>query len=345
MSTVPPDELLPSPAELSGELTISALVAEEIRRHRSAIADVLAGRDGRALVVVGPCSIHDPAAALDYACRLAEAARSMSDQLLIVLRAYLEKPRTAVGWKGLLHDPGLDGSEDIAGGLRTGREFLIAAAASGLPLAGEFVEPMLAPYVSDVLSYGAIGARTVAGQSHRELGSSASMPIGFKNGLDGDLSMATAAVLCASRPQRHPAVGDHGAVVVRNAPGNASAHLVLRGARGGPNYDTASVGEAVRQLRAVGCVERVLIDASHGNSGKDHRRQPGVVVDVAGRIARGERAIAGIMLESFLVEGRHDHPAPYGVSVTDACLDLTDTIAVLESLADAVRMSRPVLHW
>ncbi|WP_181776420.1 3-deoxy-7-phosphoheptulonate synthase [Amycolatopsis pittospori] len=343
MTTIPDYELLPSPAELAVEHPVPVRLATEIQDHRSAITDVLNGRDGRVLAVVGPCSVHDPAAVLEYAGRLAESTRPMKDHLLVVLRAYLEKPRTAVGWKGLIHDPWLDGSEDIAGGLRAGRGFLIAAAESGLPLAGEFVEPMLAPHLSDLLSYGAIGARTVSSQSHRELASALPMPIGIKNGLDGDLTVATAAIHCARTAQRHPAVNEHGALVVRKSPGNPSAHLILRGTAAGTNYDSENVDAAIEGLRATNSLDRVVVDASHGNSRKDHRRQPGVVADIASRIACGERGIAGVMLESFLEAGREDHPAPYGVSITDSCLDLNSTVSVLESLADAVRVGRSVV--
>ncbi|WP_410666288.1 3-deoxy-7-phosphoheptulonate synthase [Amycolatopsis sp. lyj-84] len=343
MTTIPDYELLPSPAELTAEHPVPSQVIDEIREHRSEITDVLNGRDGRVLAVVGPCSVHDPVAVLDYAERLAKAAEPMKDHLLVVLRAYLEKPRTGVGWKGLLHDPWLDGSEDIAGGLRTGRRFLTMAAESGLPLAGEFVEPMLAPYVSDLLSYGAIGARTVSSQSHRELASQLPMPIGIKNGLDGDLSVATAAIHCARTAQRHPAVNEHGALVVRSSPGNPAAHLILRGTAAGANYDPENVDAAIEGLRATKSLDRVVVDASHGNSRKDHRRQGGVVADIARRIACGERGIAGIMMESFLEAGRQDHPAPYGVSITDACLDLGSTVSVLESLADSVRLGRSVV--
>jgi 3-deoxy-7-phosphoheptulonate synthase len=342
VTTVPDHELLPSPAELAAEHPVPARLTDEIREHRSAIVDVLNGRDGRVLAVVGPCSVHDPVAVLDYAVRLAASTEPLKDHLLVVLRAYLEKPRTAVGWKGLLHDPWLDGSEDIAGGLRIGRRFLLMAAETGLPLAGEFVEPMLAPYLSDLLSYGAIGARTVASQPHRELASRLPMPIGIKNGLDGDLSVAAAAIHCAGTAQRHPAVNEHGALVVRSSPGNPAAHLILRGTAAGTNYDSASVDAAIGGLRATKSLDRVVVDASHGNSRKDHRRQGGVVADIAGRIACGERGIAGIMMESFLEGGRQDHPAPYGVSITDACLDLSSTISVLESLADAVRLGRSI---
>lgn len=342
LSLAPLETLAPLPTSgaLRAELPLPPGAASEIRAHRAAVRRVLDGADDRLLAIVGPCSIHDPIAGLDYANRLAAAAVPYAGDLLLVMRAYLEKPRSVVGWKGLVHDPALDGSGDVAAGLRIGRRFLIDAMGTGLPLAGEFVDPLIAPYLADVVTYGAIGARTVASQPHRQLASWLPMPVGCKNAVDGDLGAAVDAVRAAAVPHVFPGIDAGGSPVVLRGAGNPDAHLVLRGGASGANYDAASVGAALLRLRVAGLPERLVIDASHGNSGKDHRRQPQVVADIGRQVAGGQAGIAGVMVESFLHEGRQDTPARYGVSVTDACLGLTDTVAVLDTLAASVRGRR-----
>ncbi|HCT77758.1 MAG TPA: 3-deoxy-7-phosphoheptulonate synthase [Micromonosporaceae bacterium] len=333
---------LPTPAKLAANLPLPPHLEQEIRAHRRSIRSVLNGVDDRLIVIAGPCSVHDPVAALDYAAGLSTLARSLSDDLLIVMRAYLEKPRTVAGWRGLVPDPHLDDSGDLAAGLHIGRRFLLDAAATGLPLAAEFVEPMIAPYLADVVSWGCIGARTVASQPHRQLASWLPMPVGFKNTIDGDIGPAVDAVVAAAGVQMFPGLGIDGEPVVMRGPGNHDGHVVLRGGATGPNHDAAAVKATLTLLSHTGLAERVVVDASHGNSGKDHRRQPGVVAELAAQIAGGQRGIRGVMLESFLRAGRQElTPAlSYGISVTDACVDFATTDELLHVLADAVRARR-----
>lgn len=330
---------LPSPAELALLFPLSADDTERIARHRRTVGDVLDRRDGRLMVVVGPCSVHDTAGALEYADRLAGAARRFEDDLVVVLRAYLEKPRTVTGWTGLLNSPEYDGTGDLDAGLRLGRSLLTDAVATGLPLAYEFVDPALAPYVADTVSWGAIGARTVASQPHRHLASWLPMPVGMKNCVSGRLDTAVAAVQAAAHSHTLPAVSYDGRLTTLRSTGNRSAHLVLRGGPV-PNYDRAGVTAARAALAAAGLPERVVVDASHGNSGKDHNRQPGVVADLAAQIADGDRSLAGVMIESYLADGRQDpgggRPRP-DLSVTDACVGWTRTVPLLETLAQAAR--------
>ncbi|NUT51741.1 MAG: 3-deoxy-7-phosphoheptulonate synthase, partial [Saccharothrix sp.] len=302
---------LPTSGETRAAAPLSEALAAEVAAHRDAVRRVLDGADDRLLVVVGPCSVHDPVAALDYAHRLAAAAAPLAGELLVVLRAYLEKPRSVVGWKGLVHDPALDGDGDLATGLRVGRRFLLDAAGAGLPLAAEFVDPMVAPYLADVIGYGAIGARTVASQPHRQLASWLPMPVGCKNGVDGDVGVAVDAIRAAGVRHLFPGVADDGTPVVQRGAGNRHAHLVLRGGASGTNYDADSVAAALARLRAADLPARVVVDASHGNSGKDHRRQPHVVADLARQVAGGQRGLVGVMVESFLHEGRQDVAEAY----------------------------------
>ncbi|AXX30107.1 3-deoxy-7-phosphoheptulonate synthase [Actinosynnema pretiosum subsp. pretiosum] len=328
----------PAPSDL-----IAALPAPDpVPGHRAAIADVLAGRDPRLLAVVGPCSVHDTGAALEYAELLAGTAARVADDVLVVLRGYLEKPRTVSGWTGLLPDPGMDGGGDVARGVRVGREFLVAAARV-LPVAYEFVDPMLAPYVADVVSWGAVGARTVASQPHRHLASALGMPVGMKNCVSGALDTAVAAVRAAGLSHVFPGVGVDGRLSVLRGSGNPDAHLVLRGGIS-PNYDATSVATALEALRVAGLPERVVVDASHGNSGKDHNRQPAVVADLAGQVAGGNRALVGVMLESYLADGAQalapGRAVRRDLSVTDACLSWPRTAALLEELAVAARRRR-----
>lgn len=330
-------DTLPTPAEL-----LAAHPAPDVTRHRETVAAVLDRRDPRLLVVVGPCSVHDPAAALGYAHLLADAAARFADDLVVVLRAYLEKPRTVAGWTGFLPDPTLDGKGHLAEGLRQGRAFLLDAAATGLPLAYEFVDPVLAPYVADVVSWAAIGARTVASQPHRHLASWLPMPVGMKNCVSGRLDPAVDAIRAAALSHPFAGVGADGRMTTVRSLGNPDAHLVLRGGRE-PNYDARSVAAALDVLTGAGLPRRVVVDASHGNSGKDHDRQPLVVEDLAARIAAGDRAIAGVMIESYLADGRQDpdaRPPRPDLSRTDACLGWTRTVPLLDLLARSARRGK-----
>lgn len=333
---------LPTPAELAGRFPGDERLRSRVSAHRRAVRQIIEGTDDRLLVVVGPCSVHDPDAALHYAHELAGVAAEHDRDLLVVMRAYLEKPRTSVGWKGLLHDPHLDGQGDLAAGLAVGREFLVRAAASGLPLAYEFVDPFLAPYVLDLVSWGALGARTVASQPHRQLVSALPMPVGMKNAVTGDVEVAIAAVRAARAPHTFPGIASNGAPSAVVGVGNSACHVVLRGGAR-PNFDAGSVGVTLEQLSAAGLDTGVVVDASHGNSGKDHRRQPGVIEDLATQVAAGNRGLRGVMIESFLGAGSQDiaaKPLRYGVSVTDGCLDWPTTADGLAVLADAARGRR-----
>lgn len=336
---MPDQDTLPSPAEVA---TSGGVVPEEIARHRETVANVLARRDSRLLVVVGPCSVHDPAGGLEYAHRLADVAARFADDLVVVLRAYLEKPRTISGWTGLIPDPTLDGKGDLASGLRIGRRFLVDAAATGLPLAYEFVDPMLAPYIADTVSWGAIGARTVASQPHRQLASWLPMPVGMKNCVSGRLDTAVAAVRAAGLSHVFPGAAADGRLRILRSAGNPDAHVVLRGGPK-PNHHAHAVADALDALTAGGLPHRLVVDASHGNSGKDHNRQPVVVADLADQISAGNDALAGVMIESYLADGRQDvglvPPRP-DLSITDACLGWDRTVPLLESLACANAVRR-----
>jgi 3-deoxy-7-phosphoheptulonate synthase len=337
-------QALPTVAALHADVPLGARLGAEIAGHRAEIRRVLDRNDDRLLVIVGPCSIHDPVAGLEYAARLAEEADRHRSDLVVVLRAYLEKPRSVVGWKGLVHEPDLDGRGDLVRGLRLGRRFLLDAAATGLPLATEFVEPLVAPYLADVISWGAIGARTVGSQPHRQLAAGLPTAVGCKNGVDGDVGVAVDAVRAARGPHLFPGMGVAGAPAVLRAAGNPWAHVVLRGGTSGPNADPDSVAAALARLAAAGLPERIVVDASHGNSGKDHRRQPTVLAGLAAQVAAGQRGLVGVMAESFLVAGRQDRPERYGVSVTDACVGWAETVAALDLLAAAVRARREGEH-
>ncbi len=331
-------DTLPSPADIA----TNGVVAEEIARHRETVANVLARRDSRLLVVVGPCSVHHPGGALEYAHRLAEVSRRFADDLVVVLRAYLEKPRTIAGWTGLVPDPTLDGKGDLASGVRIGRQFLVDAAATGLPLAYEFVDPFLAPYFADTISWGAIGARTVASQPHRHLASWLPMPVGMKNCVSGRLDTAVSAIQAAGLAHVFPGAAPDGRPRILRSTGNPDAHLVLRGGPK-PNHHAHAVADALDALTTVGLPHRLVVDASHGNSGKDHNRQPLVVADLADQISAGNDALAGVMIESYLADGRQDvgavPPRP-DLSITDACLGWDRTVPLLESLACANAVRR-----
>jgi 3-deoxy-7-phosphoheptulonate synthase len=337
-------EPLVPPAEMLGELPLGPERAKAVVHGRERVAAVLEGADDRLLVVVGPCSVHDVDAALDYARRLGEKARAVSDDLLVAMRVYFEKPRTTTGWKGLINDPHLDNSGDVNTGLRMARALLLEVVGLGLPAGCEFLDPITPQYIADAVSYGAIGARTTESQIHRQLGSGLSMPIGFKNRTDGNVQVAVDAVRAAAVPHAFAGVDDSGTPAILYTTGNPDGHVILRGGKGAPNYGAAEVERALAKLRAAGLGERLVIDASHDNSGKDPERQPLAIADVAGQVAGGSRAIVGVMLESFLVAGRQDLGAggglAYGQSITDACMDWDQTAAVVDELQAAVRARR-----
>jgi 3-deoxy-7-phosphoheptulonate synthase len=335
--------LLP-PAILVEELPLGDRGSETVSRGREAVSAILNGRDDRLVIVVGPCSIHDPVAAIDYARRLRRLADEHARELCIVMRVYFEKPRTTVGWKGLINDPRLDGTFAINEGLRLARRLLVDLADLGLPAGCEFLDPISPQFTADTVSWGAIGARTTESQVHRELASGLSMPIGFKNGTDGDVQIAIDAVRAGAHPHRFLGVTEQGLGAIVATRGNRDCHIILRGGQSGPNYDAASVEKAATALRDAGLPPRLMIDLSHGNSRKDHRRQPLVAKDIAAQVAQGETAISGVMMESFLVEGRQDLITPatlrYGQSITDACMGWDTTVDVLAGLAASVRSRR-----
>lgn len=336
------DELAP-PSHLLREFPLSEAADQTVYAARAAIHEILHGRDDRLLVVVGPCSIHDPAAAREYAERLVGERRRLGDRLEIVMRVYFEKPRTTVGWKGLINDPDLDGSFRINKGLRIARELLLDINETGLPAGTEFLDMITPQYVADLVSWGAIGARTTESQVHRELASGLSCPVGFKNGTDGNLRIAFEATSAASQPHHFLSVtkGGHSAIV--STVGNDDCHVILRGGAR-PNYDSASVDEAERTARALSLPCRLMVDASHGNSLKQPERQKIVVEDVAGQIAAGEQRIFGMMIESHLVGGRQElrpgQALTYGQSITDGCAGWEETVEMLHALAAAVAERR-----
>jgi len=335
---------LTAPAKMLEELPLGEERTATVVRGRSEVAAILDGTDDRLLVVVGPCSVHDVAAALDYAQRLSETAKDLSDDLLIAMRVYFEKPRTTTGWKGLINDPHLDNSGDVNAGLRMARTLLLEVLSLGLPIGVEFLDPITPQYISDTVAWGAIGARTTESQIHRQLGSGLSMPIGFKNRTDGNVQVAVDAVRAAAVSHAFAGVDDSGTPAILHTTGNPDGHVILRGGKGSPNYGAAPVEEALSKLRAAGLPERVVIDASHDNSGKDPARQPDAAADVSEQLAAGNRAIVGVMLESFLVAGAQSldegRPLTYGQSITDACMDWDQTVAVLEGLTAGVRARR-----
>lgn len=344
---------LPTPSDLLAELPLDARAAAVVERGRDEVRAIMDGVDDRLLVIVGPCSIHDPKAGLEYARRLVSQAEKHKEDLLIVMRTYFEKPRTTVGWKGLINDPRLDGTHDMVTGLRTARLFLQQVTALGLPTATEFLEPISPQYMADLISWGAIGARTTESQIHRQLASGLSMPIGFKNGTDGGLQVAIDACGAAAAAQAFLGIdGDGRAALVATA-GNPDTHVILRGGRKGPNYSAADVERASGELAGKGLNPRLIVDASHANSGKSHHRQAEVALEIGAQLEQGgaaARAVAGVMLESFLVGGAQnldvaEHAAGraelvYGQSVTDACMDWDVSASVLEQLAASARKRR-----
>ena len=334
---------LSTPAEVMGEIPRTLTATRTVAASRSAIHAILTGADDRLLVIVGPCSIHDPAAAMDYASRLAALRETLADRLEIVMRVYFEKPRTTVGWKGLINDPDLDGSFRIDKGLRLAREVLSAVNNLGLPAATEFLDLITPQYIADLVAWGAIGARTTESQIHRELASGLSCPIGFKNGTDGNVRIAAEAVKSAAQPHHFMAVTKGGRNAIAATTGNSDCHVILRGGVT-PNYDAASVESAAAVLGKIGLAPRLMIDASHANSSKQPDNQPKVTADVGRQLAAGENRIIGVMIESNLVAGRQDvvpgRPLQYGQSITDGCIDWATTEAVLHELAEAVDSRR-----
>lgn len=323
-----------SPADLKLELPLSSDAAESIIASREIVKKILAGEDDRLIVVVGPCSIHDVDAARTYAGRLRELASEVEDRLLLVMRVYFEKPRTTVGWKGLINDPHLDDTFDVAAGLKLARKLLIDVAELGLPAATEMLEPITPQYIADLVTLASIGARTTESPTHRQMASGLSMPVGYKNGTDGSLQTAINAMEAAQSPHSFLGIDMQGKICVVNTKGNPWGHLILRGGRSGPNYSAESIGDACEQLNAAGLPPRVLVDCSHANSGKDHRQQSLVWNDVIAQRAAGNESIVGLMLESNLHAGRQDLVADltqlrHGVSITDACIDWDETRSLI----------------
>jgi 3-deoxy-7-phosphoheptulonate synthase len=337
-------EPLLSPAALLHELPLGEAQQEAVERARTEVRAVLDGTDDRLLVVTGPCSVHDPRAALDYAARLADLREQFADDLLIVMRVYFEKPRTVTGWKGLINDPGMDGSFDVHRGLRTARRLLLDIVGSGMPVGCEWLDPITPQYIADTVTWGAIGARTTESQVHRQLASGLSMPVGFKNGTDGDVQVAVDACRASATCHTFFGVTAAGAAAVVTTSGNPDTHVILRGGRSGPNYSSSHVTKALDLISAAGLPRRIMVDASHGNSGKDHTKQLGVADSLAEQLAGGQLGVAGVMLESFLVAGRQDPGDPatltYGQSVTDACMDIDMTASALHALAESVQARR-----
>ena len=347
---VPTDDLrieklqtLSPPAQVIGEAPASSSVAEVVGNARAAVHEILHGRDDRLVVVIGPCSIHDPKAALDYAQRLAAERERHAGELEVIMRVYFEKPRTTVGWKGLINDPDLDGGFRINEGLRLARRVLLDVSAQGLPTACEFLDVTTPQYIADLVAWGAIGARTTESQIHREMASGLSCPVGFKNGTNGDVKVAVDAVMAASQPHHFLAVTKEGRAAIATTTGNGDCHVVLRGGKT-PNYDAAHIESASQVLAKSGLPARLMVDASHANSGKNPDNQPAVIEDIAMQMEAGETRIIGVMIESHLVAGQQNlvagQPLVYGQSITDGCIGWEQTVTVLTRLAEAVRQRR-----
>ena len=330
-----------APEALIEELPITAAASRTTFTARQAISDILHGRDSRLMVVIGPCSIHDPAAALEYADRLRELARRHEEQLLVIMRVYFEKPRTTVGWKGLINDPHLDDSYDINTGLRRARGLLLDLAREGMPAATELLDPVVPQYIADLISWTAIGARTTESQTHREMASGLSMPIGYKNSTNGSATIAINAMQAAAKPHHFLGINRDGHASIVSTTGNPYGHLVLRGGSQGSNYHLEAVQESAAELSKAGLQDRLMVDCSHANSNKDFRRQAEVLASVAEQLRGGSNHVMGVMIESHLVEGNQKLNADltqltYGQSVTDACISLETTETLLEDLAAAV---------
>ena len=338
---------LTPPSRIIDEIPRDEAVTATVTGARNAVHNILRDEDDRLIVVIGPCSIHDPAAALDYAARLKEQRDRFADDLEIIMRVYFEKPRTTVGWKGLINDPHLDGSYRIEEGLRIARKLLFDVNEIGLPAGCEYLDTITPQYISDLVSWGAIGARTTESQVHRQLASGLSCPVGFKNGTNGDVRIALDAIVAASQPHHFPAVTKEGLAAIASTRGNEDCHIILRGGRE-PNYDAASVEATAEQSLKAGLEPRIIIDASHANSSKNPENQPLVVTSVAGQVAAGDRRIKGMMMESNLVAGRQDlvpgKQLVYGQSITDGCIDWPTSVRTLEDLAKAAQARRRLVR-
>jgi 3-deoxy-7-phosphoheptulonate synthase len=339
------EDALPTPAELNAELPAPEAEVREVDRSRGIVQQIIRGRDDRLLVVTGPCSIHEPESAIEYARCLAACTPGVADALFPVMRVYFEKPRTRLGWKGLIYDPDLDGRGDIRRGLAEARRLLLECARLGVPTGSEILDLVTPQYYAELLSWGAIGARTTESPLHRQMASALSAPVGFKNPTGGDVRVAVDAIVAAAQPHKFPSISRDGRAIVVTTTGNPDCHLILRGGRNLTNFDAASVRAAAAALQDAGLPPRLMIDCSHANSGGDHLRQPAVARDVAAQIAAGSSTICGVMLESHLVEGKQAirdgrEGLRYGQSVTDACMSWEATIEVLEELAAATRLRR-----
>lgn len=338
------EKVLITPAELKQKLPLPQVLRGQIETHRREISDIIHKKDKRFLVVVGPCSVHDPLAALDYGKRLKALADELKDELYIVMRVYFEKPRTTVGWKGLINDPKIDGSFDVEHGLHIARELLLELAELGLPLATEALDPMTPQYMADLFSWSAIGARTTESQTHRELASGLSMAVGFKNGTDGSLATAINAMKAASMGHSFIGINQNGQVNLLHTEGNPDGHVILRGGKV-PNFAAEFVKECERELEKAGLESAIMIDCSHGNSNKDYRRQPAVAEEATNQIVNGNKSIIGLMIESHINAGNQSAEQPvsemkYGVSITDACIDWEITDSLLRKVATALKQRK-----
>ncbi len=332
-------QVLIPPSELKAKLPLTPELEKKVLSYRSQIKNILDFQDRRKFIVVGPCSIHDTTAAIEYAQRLKELSDRVSDKLLLIMRVYFEKPRTTVGWKGLINDPDLDDSFDVQKGMQVGRQLLLDITKIGLPTATEALDPIVPQYIGDLISWAAIGARTTESQTHREMASGLSMPVGFKNGTDGSIKVALNALQSAMQPHNFLGINQQGQVSVFQTTGNAYGHVILRGGEGKPNYDPVSVGEVETALKKAGMAPRIVIDCSHGNSNKDYRLQPIVMESVIQQIVNGNTSTVGLMLESHLAEGSQSIPADlsqlqYGVSVTDKCINWAETERIILAAFD-----------
>ena len=338
------EKVLSTPAELKQKLPLPQVLRGQIETHRREISDIIHKKDKRLLVVVGPCSVHDPLAALDYGKRLKALADELKDELYIVMRVYFEKPRTTVGWKGLINDPKIDGSFDVEHGLHIARELLLELAELGLPLATEALDPMTPQYMADLFSWSAIGARTTESQTHRELASGLSMAVGFKNGTDGSLATSINAMKAASMGHSFIGINQNGQVNLLHTEGNPDGHVILRGGKV-PNFAAEFVKECERELEKAGLESAIMIDCSHGNSNKDYRRQPAVAEEATNQIVNGNKSIIGLMIESHINAGNQSAEQPvsemkYGVSITDACIDWETTDSLLRKVATALKQRK-----
>ncbi|WP_439327688.1 3-deoxy-7-phosphoheptulonate synthase [Lonepinella sp. BR2357] len=335
------EKVLITPRELKQKLPLSPHLRHQIEQHRQDISNIIHKKDPRLLVVIGPCSIHDPVAALDYAKRLKALADDVQDQLYIVMRVYFEKPRTTVGWKGLINDPKIDGTFDVENGLHIARQLLLDLAEMGLPLATEALDPITPQYLADLFSWSAIGARTTESQTHRELASGLSMPVGFKNGTDGSLATAINAMKAAAMQHSFIGINQKGQVNLLHTEGNPDGHVILRGGKA-PNYQTEFVQQCEQALEKAGLATAIMIDCSHANSNKDYRLQPAVAENALQQLINGNRSIIGLMLESNIHAGNQSAEQPvsemqYGVSITDACIDWDTTERLLHNIADGLK--------